>query len=89
MIGCYQPKPPAVTRVRFPSRFHRMGVGSVVDMADFQLGPGPCGKTVKALHVEWEPKTLAIIQLHADNTSKRFVYRRKDILGRVEIEKAA
>lgn len=56
--------------------------------AVFVLGPGPCGKTVDGLNVQYHEHDIVIIQYHDDGTFKEFVYQRKDVLGRLTIERS-
>lgn len=55
--------------------------------AVFVLGPGPCGKTVSQLDVRYQEHDIVIIQYHDDGTLKEFPYQRKDVLGRLTIER--
>lgn len=52
----------------------------------FGLGEGACGKTVSELRVNSSPTEMTIIQFHDDRTKKEFVYKKTDIVGRVEIQ---
>lgn len=54
----------------------------------FVLGPGPCGKTVDKLDVRYQEHDIVIIQYHDDGTLKEFPYQRKDVLGRLTIERS-
>lgn len=56
--------------------------------AVFVLGPGPCGKTVDGLNVHYHEHDIVIVQYHDDGTFKEFVYQRKDVLGRLTIERS-
>lgn len=56
--------------------------------AVFVLGPGPCGKTVDKLDVRYQAHDIVIIQYHDDGTLKEFPYQRKDVLGRLTIERS-
>ena len=56
--------------------------------AVFVLGPGPCGKTVISLDVRYLKNDIVIVQHHDDGTLKEFVYQRKDVLGRLTIERS-
>lgn len=56
--------------------------------AMFVLGPGPCGKTVDKLDVRLEAHDIIIVQYHSDGTLKEFPYQRKDVLGRLTIERS-
>lgn len=56
--------------------------------AVFVLGPGPCGKTVDKLDVRFQEHDIVIIQYHDDGTLKEFPYQRKDVLGRLTIERS-
>lgn len=56
--------------------------------AVFILGPGPCGKTVDGLNVRFEEHDIIIVQYHDDGTFKEFAYQRKDVLGRLTIERS-
>lgn len=76
-----------LTRLRIPSRFVLEGE-EVHRVADFKLGLGPCGKTVKALSVKWTLHSLIVTQVHTDRTFKRFIYPRSTITGRIEEEYA-
>lgn len=55
---------------------------------EFVLGPGPCGKTVDKLDVRYQEHDIVIIQYHDDGTLKEFPYQRKDVLGRLTIERS-
>jgi hypothetical protein len=59
-----------------------------VAQAEFFLGRGPCGKTVTKLSAVYSrgQENFQVEQDHDDGTSKVFIYRREDILGRIEIE---
>ena len=52
----------------------------------FGLGEGACGKTVSSLEVDDTATEMAITQRHSDGTKKVFVYKKTDIIGRVEIQ---
>lgn len=75
-------------RIRVPStwrlddsEYRQLGV------ADFQLGPGPCGLTVTALYGSWShpnEENFTVKQYCSDGSSKLFHYRREDITGRIE-----
>ena len=56
--------------------------------AVFVLGLGPCGKTVDKLDVMYLEHDIVIVQYHSDGTLKEFPYQRKDVLGRLTIEKS-
>lgn len=56
--------------------------------AVFVLGLGPCGKTVDGLNVQYHEHDIVIIQYHDDGTFKEFVYQRRDVLGRITIERS-
>lgn len=56
--------------------------------AVFVLGPGPCGKTVDKLDVRYQAHDIVIIQYHDDGTLKEFPYQRKDVRGRLTIERS-
>lgn len=56
--------------------------------AVFVLGPGPCGKTVDKLDVRFQEYDIVIMQYHDDGTLKEFPYQRKDVLGRLTIERS-
>lgn len=53
----------------------------------FILGLGPCGKVVSKLSMSRDEKFLTIKQTHADGTSKDFIYKLEDIIGRITEEK--
>nr|UWD77055.1 MAG: hypothetical protein [Bacteriophage sp.] len=55
--------------------------------AVFVLGQGPCGKTVDRLDVVYQEHDIVILQYHDDGTLKEFAYQRKDVLGRLTIER--
>lgn len=75
---------------------HRLrGVSEVVNVredkisqSEFVLGPGPCGKTVDKLDVVYQEHDIIIVQYHTDGTLKEFPYQRRDVLGRLTIEKS-
>lgn len=52
----------------------------------FGLGEGACGKTVSSLEVDDTATEMSITQRHSDGTKKVFVYKKTDIIGRVEIQ---
>lgn len=56
--------------------------------AVFILGPGPCGKVVDRLDVFYRAHDILIVQYHTDGTHKEFAYQRKDVLGRITIERS-
>lgn len=68
--------------------FHKAVTRAYDKEAVFVLGPGPCGKTVDKLDVQFQEHDIVIIQHHDDGTFKEFVYQRKDVLGRMTIERS-
>lgn len=82
-----------IKTIKFPSRWYTPDTdvsisGPRVGIACFELGLGPCGKTVERLILE--PMSggegISIVQVHDDRTKKVFYYQWRDILGRIEIE---
>lgn len=69
-----------------PSSPRPVDAQSRIDVANFFLGRGPCGKTVVKLQVVPNGYGLEITQAHSDGTQKAFFYQWQDVLGRVEVE---
>lgn len=83
-----------ITRVRVPATW-RTGPdkwvyqdkysGDHYGVADFQLGPGPCGKTVERLDVYFHVHGVEIVQVCTCTEQKTFVYPWHTVTGRVEV----
>jgi hypothetical protein len=82
------PSPREVQLVKFPSRWRSKYDTNNTGVAEFKLGLGPCGLTVTKLRVRWAGTLLVITQYYSRGGSKDFIYRDRDITGRVEIEYA-
>jgi len=75
----------AIIRVRVPSEY-RNAAGMVErNHANFQLGVGPCGKTVERLDVHFHSYGVEIVQVCTCTEQKNFVYPWATITGRVEV----
>ena len=79
----------AVIRVKVPATFrednnsHEWRTRHAV--ADFQLGVGPCGKTVVRLDVHFHAHGVEIVQVCSCTEQKNFVYPWHTVTGRVEV----
>lgn len=85
------PPPPRIQSVKFPSRWRSKYDLEGTGIAEFKLGPGPCGLTVTRIFAWWSANgSLFTVRQHcADGYEfKDFTYRASDITGRVEIEYA-
>lgn len=86
--GC--DKQPRIELIKFmavkPLRESLVANGTEHFHTIFGLGEGACGKTVSELRVNSSPTEMTIIQFHDDRTKKEFVYKKTDIVGRVEIQ---
>jgi hypothetical protein len=58
------------------------------EIAEFKLGPGPCGLTVTSIDAQLSEGCLSIIQLHSDGPAKHFIYPLSQLTGRIEAEMA-
>lgn len=78
----------AVKPLRFPvmSTDETCSTGTEVFHTIFSLGEGACGKNVKSLDVYDTSTEMFITQYHTDGTKKDFIYKKTDIVGRVEIQ---
>lgn len=74
-----------ITRIRIPSEWRDSQRGLVRAVADFQLGEGPCGKTVVRLEVNYLPHAVEIVQVCSCTERKTFLYPMHTITGRVEV----
>jgi hypothetical protein len=81
-----------ITRIRIPSRYTCViGATEASDAvefngtADFQLGPGPCGKTVERLEIAYEAYGLVVLQVCTCTEAKEFVYPWHTVTGRAEV----
>jgi len=76
----------AIIRVRVPSTWKTDTLyGETKGVADFQLGVGPCGKTVGKLDVHFHAYGVEIVQVCTCTEQKNFVYPWATITGRVEV----
>jgi len=75
----------SIIRVRVPSEWRDKCYGKMHDHAEFQLGVGPCGKTVEALDVHFHMHGVEIVQVCTCTERKVFVYPWHTITGRVEV----
>ncbi len=80
-----------ITKIRVPAKWRVPSDMQRIEYetfatAEFSLGFGPCGKEVISLEIEVHDKFVNVTQIHADETSKNFLYRIEDLTGRVEIE---
>lgn len=86
--GC--DKRPHIELIKFmavkPLRESLVANGTEYFHTIFGLGEGVCGKTVSSLEVDDTATEMAITQRHSDGTKKVFVYKKTDIIGRVEIQ---
>lgn len=78
------PPEPRITRITFPCRYWHDGAHAK-KVAEFTLGNGPCGKDVAKLDMEDVNGLFRITQWHGDGSYKVFIYRRQDVLGRIEL----
>ena len=76
----------AITRVRVPAKWDKPMTGRSQNVehavADFQLGPGPCGKTVERLDVHFHVHGVEIVQVCTCTEQKNFVYPWHTVTGR-------
>lgn len=74
-----------ITQIRFPAKWaigpDDWESGNTV----FQLGPGPCGKTVERLECDFHSYGVEIVQHCTCNERKVFVYPWQSIMGRVVV----
>ena len=74
-----------ITSIKVPARFTIGAEGERTDVAHFTLGPGPCGKDVLVLVVEYDAAGITIAQGHTDGTVAVFIYPMASLTGRVEV----
>lgn len=55
------------------------------DTVEFVLGNGPCGLCVTRLDMQVAGDTIHIGQECSDGTFKEFIYKKVDIIGRIEV----
>ncbi len=75
---------PRITLLRIPARYEIDAAGERIGVAEFRLGPGPCGRTVRALRITDGAASLTVIQEHDDGTVVAFTYLHQHITGRIE-----
>lgn len=76
--------------IKFPAVYIDTKGDRQVIKAEFSLGQGPCGKTVKSLDYRIdENRDLTVTQVCTDGSSQVFHYRDRDILGRIEVHTKA
>lgn len=54
-------------------------------VTEFKLGAGPCGLSVSRLDIQLNPDSVHIGQECSDGTFTEFVYKKSDIIGRIEV----
>lgn len=74
-----------ITRVRVPAEWRVETGATLWRPADFQLGIGPCGKTVERLDVFFHAHGVEIVQVCTCTEQKNFIYPWHTITGRVEV----
>ena len=82
-----------ITRIRIPSQWRDTSVDlgrQHYGHADFQMGPGPCGRNVVALDVDFQLAGVAVCQVcepfeDLEEEVKIFFYPWATVMGRVEI----
>ena len=81
----------AITRIRIPSTWLAPDMDNYSEgfsqygLADFQLGLGPCGKTVERLDVFFHAYGVEVVQVCTCTEQKNFVYPWHTVTGRVEV----
>lgn len=75
--------------IKFPTFFRTPARGGVLEVQEFKVGLGPCGKTVNTLSFSRIAVGMAcfieITQWHSDDTYKTFQYPLDQIIGRIEL----
>lgn len=74
-----------ITRIRIPASWTDDAGYDMHAVADFVLGPGPCGKTVEMLDVHFHAYGVEIVQVCTCTERKVFVYPWHTVTGRVEV----
>jgi hypothetical protein len=76
-----------ITRVRIPCEWRNPRLLER-GLADFTLGPGPCGKTVERLDIHYHAWGVEVVQVCTCTEQKNFVYPWHTVTGRVEVTHA-
>jgi hypothetical protein len=79
-----------IQRIRVPARWsdcngNRYDPIYFTDVAEFQLGLGPCGKTVERLDINFHAHGVEIVQVCTCTEQKTFLYPWHTVTGRVEV----
>ena len=79
-----------ISQIKIPARWWDEGneifmAGWKKKTAVFNLGLGPCGKTVETLEIHYDDTFVTVTQICSDTEKKVFMYRVKDLIGRIEV----
>lgn len=75
-----------IKRISFPTDWLDEDGDRRYAKAEFKLGEGPCRRWVSKLSYVLTDETLTIRQAHTIGGPKDFIYRTRDINGRIEVE---